>query len=204
MSEFGENERRSCNTEFGANATYTNGCSSSDYVCVTPPGVSFDPFDPLDPDRGGCVHTSYCVASFNLFEGVECYYRDRTPVVTGPPSEACPDSLSDAFRFCGRECEGCDISDDQPFLPSCLGVNDERGIGICTDRGCRPGEEVLDPAYAMDRYGEVTACLVPRHAETREYWEYGWAVGLETCKAYRALYPEDFDCRDIDWSSVPD
>ena len=72
-----------------------------------------------------------------------------------------------------------------------------------TGDSCTPGALILDPEE-WDFFGEPEpiACLVLRDPLTEEFWEWGWPTGAATCRAYRELYPDRFDCRDFDWASI--
>jgi len=157
---------------------------------------------------GGCVHISYCLADQDLRPGYDCYYTDLTRVREQPPVEVCPRDASDVFRFCGPNCGDCPDPDASPSggYQGCVGLGGERGVGLCAlDEACVPGSYLLEPEAAANYWGgtQPTACLVQRDPDTGEYWEWGWTVGAPACIAYRERYPEAFDCRDIDWESLP-
>ena len=80
---------------------------------------------------------------------------------------------------------------------SCVGINAERGLGLCAFERCQEGHPALaDPGL---RDGEV-ACLTPL-TDGRPA-EYGWFTYRDACVAYRDHYPEAFDCLGVDWSPI--
>jgi hypothetical protein len=131
-----------------------------------------------------------------------------TRVREPPPTEECPSDASPVFGFCGPTCGDCPDIETSPSLSyqGCVGLNGERGVGLCThSQACSAGDRILE-ADASEVFWDgtdPTACLVQRDPVTGEYWEWGWTVSVPACTAYRALYPESFDCRDVDWETIP-
>lgn len=183
-------------------------CPRADFACLDDlrSGPNID-------ERGqalgaGCVHISYCLADPAFRPNHDCYYSDLTRVRTGPPTEACPADVSTVFTFCGPECGSCPPVEDSPgnWYYGCVGVNDERGTGICAFQdACGPGSALLEEETSELLFGpgHPPACLVQRDPVSGEYWDWGWTVSVEACAAYRERYPDAFDCRDFDWETIP-
>lgn len=100
------------------------------------------------------------------------------------------------------------MSDEQIVSePSCIGLNEERGIGLCTySLGCGPEHILLDPenfSLFFEEMGldEPVSCLAFVRGGVVDEW--GWITSLAGCRAYRDLYPCSVDCMDYDWTSEP-
>ena len=68
------------------------------------------------------------------------------------------------------------------------------------------GDAVRGLIQAYPEMGDMPCvCLVFRHAATADgLSDYGFPATERSCIAYRALYPEDFDCVvDRDWHTLP-
>lgn len=185
-------------------STGSNACSLPSQVCLQELEFSPELDDRESLHITGCVDHSFCTSPMELHPGHACYYSDLTRVETGPPAEACPANVSERWPFCGLECGGCRDIPEQSGYNGCVGLNDERGIGVCA-RGdsCTPGAFILDPEkWELFGEPEPIACLVLRDPLTDEYWQWGWPTGAATCRAYRERYPYRFDCRDFDWTSI--
>lgn len=185
-------------------AAFATACRRPELVCLD----KLLEGRPLELREGeyitGCVDISYCLANPELTPDHDCYYSDLSPVLTGPPGEACPSHVSDVYPFCG-ECGSCPNVDESwgELRLGCVGISDARGVGVCVlEDSCAPGDPHLDPAN-WGREPEPLACLVVRDPVSDEFWGWGWTVGQQSCRAYRELYPERYDCRDIGWESIP-
>jgi len=194
-----------CVHDFESEAGGTSeSCTLAVDVCFHELRVDSGLDDRVGYHATGCVHSSFCTSPTELHPDHGCYYSDLTPVVTGPASDECPSNESSRWPFCGLECGDCEDLPGHGGYVGCVGINDERGVGVCVGRDrCAPGAFILDP----DRWEalgepEPVACLVLRDPLTDEYWEWGWPTGAATCRAYRELYPDRFDCRDFDWNSI--
>lgn len=89
---------------------------------------------------------------------------------------------------------------------SCVGVNAERGYGICvyTQHYCLES----DPERNELRLGGCgvaaetpCACLVMDHTLEPDQ-ELGYLVEVEACRAYAAAHPGSTKCVDADWSPL--
>ena len=208
QERFEDPREQGCHFNFGGSNLHGKTCADPDSVCTFDrSSPSWEAVQSRDGYAGsGCSHISLCFASEELQPQLECVYSDLTPVVTGPPEQACPEQPSEDFPFCGTDCGSCSWEPDRmPYL-GCVGLNDERGVGVCAlDFGCRANDFSLDPANweGLDFIREPLACLLLRDPETGEWWEGGWLTAEASCKAYRELYPDRYDCRNYDWESIP-
>lgn len=166
-------------------------CADGTY-CVTS--------DSLDDElaRGPCTGLAECLDAPRF--GLTCFHYDRSVVTAAPPDAECPAPVDARTPFCGAscptECADIDLGDDIVRTNGCIGVNAERGLGLCAFDRCRPGHPALDDARWYD--GDVT-CLTPL-AEDAPDW--GWFTYRDACRAYRALHPEAFECLGFDGEPI--
>ncbi len=160
---------------------------------------------------GTCVAESTCIEALDGGLGASCFYVDRSPYVEGPPDEGCPELPEGPSGFCGPGCRGCEPIPDpyDTIRASCVGVNEERGLGLCvfnSQEVCerRQNErgrlQYAELATEM-RYGRAV-CVVPVDAAGR-LADWGWFAFDGGCRAYRARYPGVYECVDADWRPVP-
>lgn len=167
-------------------------------------------------DEGVCIPVETCLELnapdpplMTLGTG-ECRWSTGESVDTAPPAVACPESTF-PFLHCGGSCGSsfCPSIDNGIFQRdqmSCVGVNAERGSGICAY-----GEDYCledDPEanrWNLGGCGVIAdapcACLVMDHAPEPAR-ELGFLVEMEACRAYAAAHPGSTKCVDADWSPL--
>jgi hypothetical protein len=201
----GGEEVMACVEELGV-CVYRGGCTFQDADGFEPPDAIFcQDGSACEASwvgsylRGTCYSIELCIE-----ESLDCIYYDRTPVVDGPALDEVPCPVDSSADFCGPGCgfERCPDSPEgaSPFdRTSCIGVNEERAIGVCayaTQSVCTPD---FRDDYCMVYFDEPCACLVDRGTSPPEW---GWLTRQSDCLAYRALYPDDFHCLDTTWSEI--
>lgn len=170
-------------------------------------------FEERSSGGGICLGTDYCREAYAAgLTDVACVYSDWTEFVDGPPEvEACPPAPDELAPFCGAACseDGCPYHNHGlwggEWHFSCVGVNEERGLGICAfggRNGCAEGS----PGYAATCeafYGRPCACLRQRLGDgTLD--ERGFVTMASSCLAYRAMYPSGVECMNPEtWSLLP-
>ena len=184
----------------------TRACRYPDEVCVSHRKRVPNTAPNEDRYAGSCLNPSYCEPATEFYPNSTCFYADLSPVDDGASQRGVSGTRFGDVPFCGLECPRCPIQrpDGEPFASSCVGLNEERGVGLCTaPLRCHEGSQFTDPSREWDeRFGESLACLVVRDPVTEELWDWGWVTGVEPCKQYRALYPDRFDCRNSDWDPL--
>jgi hypothetical protein len=159
---------------------------------------------------GRCFGIEYCrdVVAAGLGDEIGCFYSDWSEFVDGPPPEPeCPPAPDELTPFCGGGCAtgGCPFhgGTDPEWRVSCVGVNEERGLGICafgTTIGC--GEDTMSNWCEL-RFGRPCACLRLRLADG-ELDERGFTTFATSCRAYRERYPGDVECMEPEtWVPLP-
>ncbi len=194
-------DHRSAGCDYNLDAPISQRpCYHGDRVCMTddyPDGGATGRIS------GQCVPREACEDAVLFDLQVDCLYYDLSVATEPPPVEACPTSDNARTPLCGPTCGDCPVvlpGELDLFQVPCIGVNAGRGIGQCTfspTNHCTPGDFALSNT---EIYRGATACLVELGDEEPVG---GWITYVDSCRQYRALYPDDFDCRDVDWNSVP-
>lgn len=182
-------------------------------ICAARP----DPVTPGYPDltedafAGNCVRPEYCDEVGETDIGAQCRYSDGSLYVNGPPEvDECPPGGNPLTPFCGGPCspEGCPFTEPwhmphgDSYDVSCVGMSETRGIGVCaigTNLGCRPEEPGIVEACEF-AWGEPCLCLVVQDDDGPRDW--GWPTMADSCRAYRDMFPADFECFDEGWNLV--
>lgn len=179
-------------------------CASGDPCLVNPETMG-----------GACIPVETCLALTTADPPVTvgnggCRWSTGEPADVAPPSVACPET-EPPFRSCGGSCGSDYCPPLRPFLGqreqmSCVGVNAERGYGIC----------VYAQDYCLERDPDRNrfnlggcdvvadapcACLVMDHTLEPDQ-ELGYFVELEACRAYAVAHPGSTKCVDADWSPL--
>ncbi|MBX3269545.1 MAG: hypothetical protein KF729_04760 [Sandaracinaceae bacterium] len=144
---------------------------------------------------GVCVHPEYCRWLLEQPEltDIRCRYSEGTLFENGPPDQPCGAGADELFGFCGGRC-GDTCPDPFDGVPSCVGVSETRGFGVCARSRVRCGRR--DGSVAGIPPGG--ACMLLSPMALPEYAGHGWRVVRETCVAYRARFPEEVRCLGID------
>ncbi|UJR83714.1 hypothetical protein [Sandaracinus amylolyticus] len=187
-------------------------CLSGDYCAVDREGG-----DPRSLS-GPCVSAEMCDVADEDGLDARCMYSDRTPFVNGPPSvDECPPPPDPEGTFCGGPCEPCPWVSGIPFLPgnptsygaprvSCVGVSETRGLGICAfDRfgECTEGD-TLTARLCLEQLGRPCACMRLLTDVTPDVPIVRFVTFADSCRAYRAMFPEDVECMDpMTWEPLP-
>lgn len=161
--------------------------------------------------RGGsCVDPAFCAELERSGAERRCIYSDHSPFVNGPPSECPAEVPNELSHYCGVECGGC-APGPLPYMETrsaCVGVNEERGFGLCVLGAERVCERSRDERRRFERLETLTegrfgpvVCMTQRSAEGDEP-DFGWFAFESGCRAYRAHFPEAIDCRDANWNRV--
>lgn len=168
-------------------------------------------------DEGVCVPVETCLELaapdpplMTLGTG-ECRWSTNEPVDSAPPSVPCPESTF-PFLHCGGSCgsgfcPSMEMGIVQRDQMSCVGVNAERGYGICAygEEYCLEGNPEAN-RWNLGGCGyerEPCACLVmDENPEPEPGRERGFFVDLQTCRAYAAAHPGSTKCVDADWSPL--
>lgn len=169
---------------------------------------------PEDEQPGTCVPldaVDLCLtdhASVDL-PAFHCRWTDMTLVTRAPPDVDCPADVDSRAPYCGGSC-----TDAACAAPSnnCFGVSDTRGFGVCVyGVPCyyRPSTEAGRFVLSLwddcnrDPDRRPCACLVPEPQPDEAPFPRGVLVHAPACQAYRDHYPDNADCRDIDWTPLP-
>ncbi|RLB46657.1 MAG: hypothetical protein DRJ42_27175 [Deltaproteobacteria bacterium] len=178
----------------------------NELICALHPTLSQD-----SQFTGLCVDPDYCREARDRGVDTGCVYSDFSEFVEGPPTgDPCPaDEASPMAPLCGEGC-GTDVC-SWPIEPgsswaatSCIGLSEERGVGVCVfyaDQPCERAwpsviEEFIDGCNRD--LGTPCACLAKRN-EDGTLWDRAWPIVEQSCRLYASLYPDDFACVGADW-----
>lgn len=147
---------------------------------------------------GTCLGEQYCREVVETDVPVRCVYSDGSEYFDGPPpSTVCPSPADDRTPFCGGACGACPYLDPEfysgEWATSCVGVNEERELGVCSfgRYACTPGQPfAARECDGPGRRGVPCACLVLRGPDGT-FPEWGFPTFAEPCRAYRDRYGED-------------
>lgn len=155
--------------------------------------------------HGMCVPLAVCLDERPVgFPEFHCTWSDKTLVTGPPPPAACPPDAHPMAPFCGGACERTDCS----YNHACTGISNTRGFGVCVEtallitgfesfRSLR--RENLDSCRSQNGAPCAYFVPVPQPSEL----PFGWLVVADACRAYRAIYPANVECRDVDWNLLP-
>lgn len=166
---------------------------------------------------GRCVHPSYCDEAAEHGIELTCVYSDLSLFGEGPPSEDPAECEGGPARggLCGPYCEndGCPyiephwpLGDPYAWSSSCVGVNEERGIGACAlgERVCTPEQGDYSPLEFLEFWFEDDDFLCLNLRDPGGAWaDLAWPVFAETCHLYTERYPDSARCLDERWQPVP-
>lgn len=165
--------------------------------------------------HGFCLGADVCIAAEGRGLPFTCRYGDGSVVVSGPPSDLCPSPVVDA-PWCGGSCgivpDGCPNTDG-PFgtniTPSCIGLSDTRGYGVCVydeidcdDTWSRFGPDqylfMLDACST--NYGAPCACMQVAGGPDGPQSHF---VKADACLGYRSGFPSSVECLDATHAPLP-
>lgn len=190
-----------CNFQFSEGSTSAQYCWSN-AICATwreqPDGFG-----------GTCLPPEYCTDAREAgLTDIVCRYSDGTTFDAGPPTvDECPPG-NPRTTFCGGPCspDGCPwtipVTRPGDYAVSCIGLSEERGLGVCalgTRKPCERGLNLDLLPWMSTQLEEPALCLVPREGD--ELADIGWVTLADACRGYRDLFPDDFDCVDETWTS---
>jgi hypothetical protein len=172
------------------------------------------------PFAGTCFPPAVCVAAQTADpptpEPVRCVYSDGSLLVTGPPAATCPAADSRA-PFCGGAC-GTDRYCPDTRLgfitlgrqrPPCVGLSDQRGIGLCAYNEARcvrgnPDRTTFDRLECSLFYDDAPcSCMVTRESSGDGYGDLGYIVLHSACALYRSEHAGLVDCVNEHWETLP-
>lgn len=174
-------------------------CTTGDTACVQDPRFG--------RGVGNCVPEAACDRLSSI--GLSCYWSDLSEWDGSPPPVSTCPTPDGSSPLCGGACGDCPVGDAPIGLVHCMARNGERDVGICTGLGgtcsaTEPGALRSPPDVYVDAgWGlQDTVCLVYREPDG-SLEETGYPAPDSGCRAYRALFPEEVECLDETWTSIP-
>ena len=171
-------------------------------------------------DRGQqCVDPEFChwirERDEPEYTSAICRYSDGTTFVDGPLEGECGSGADPDLPFCGGACgDTCPAVSSSPSLwgPGCFGLSEHRAFGVCSPNPNPPCEErnadrllaecALDLSLLSGVWMPSCACMRLAQEPGGALPDRGEPVALQSCLAYREIYPDQVSCLDGEWNEL--
>ena len=171
-------------------------------------------------DRGQqCVDPEFCrwirERDEPEYTSAICRYSDGTTFVDGPLEGECGSGADPDLPFCGGACgDTCPAVSSSPSLwgPGCFGLSEHRAFGVCSPNPNPPCEErnanrlllecALDLSLLSGVWMPAGACMRLAQEPGGALPDRGEPVALQSCLAYREIYPDQVSCLDGEWNEL--